>query len=835
MASRRVLVLVVLLALLGATPGFSLARQDASPEASPSASPGASPAAGPGDGPLDLAAMVLERGDLPSAYELASEGYADAEQFSVGYTGGAIPVEALEEVGFIRFYESQYYTADGAMLIRSYASEYATEEGAAGGFELLEDESGLEAGLQPGDELEDQAGPDVGADPKEVTVLSAAGFGNSIDTTFRVGNVIVGVAVETSGATEADAALAEDLAPVLFERAEAVTAGEAPEGVDLDLPPLLLPLDEVGQAANAGYLRASEVIDEAGEAGAGYIQSVGFGFPSDPTIPVAFVTAGVLEPDIDDVAAALEEIEASEIVTVLPFPEDSPRVPISELSVDGADAVVATRGSLLPGGFVDSARIAFAVEDRIGIVEVAGAATAAEAETTAIDLAERQAACLTTGDPCTDAPTTEELQTSTLRFFTGDPATPDAELPVGEGEVDRQAVFDEVWTTIKQNYVYRTGTENAFYVGLEGIDWGAVRAEYEPRALAAESDDAFYTVMAEMVAVLDDDHSRFLSPEEARQDDEANAGEATYTGIGAAVIRGLDPARSGTVLYVYPDSPAEAAGIQVRDRIVGIDGQPYTAEAFAALGDELAPPEAPEDTAATPAAGDADPTVQLTVVSPGEAPRDLSVGIGTGPALFSPVALRLDASPGIGYLQIPELSQPDMGQQIEEGLAAMLEEGELDGLIIDLRSNPGGYFDPVINQFVSGEVGRDYSRDGARRFRYIVSAGRLTEDLADVPLVVLVDNRSNSAAEIAAAVLQEKRGAQVVGVRSPGNVESVPTFDFSDGSRIYLAYTTFRVDGQDVEYTGVVPDVPITTEWTAYPESEDPHILAAAELLEGDG
>ena len=830
MTSRRILVLVILLVLVGASPGYSLARQDASPAASPSA--------GLGDGPLDLAAMVLEGGDLPEEYDLSDEAYADAEQFSWNYTGGAIPVEALEETGFIRFYQSQYFTTDGERLIRSYASEYESEEGAADGFALLEDESGFQASLAPGDELEDWPGPAVGEEPKETTVMNIAGFADSIDSTFRVGRVVVGVAVETSGTTEPDAALAEELAPVLFERVESVLAGEAPAGVDLDLPTALLPLDDVGVTTQAGYLRADEVLDAAGEEGAGYLKTVGVGFPSDPTTPVVFVTAGLLEPDVDDPAAVLAEVEASQLFSILPYPDDSPRLTIAAPEIEGAEEVVATRGSLLPGGFSDSARLVFAVEDRIGVIEVAGAATAAEAEATARDLAARQADCLATGDACTDGPTAEEIQTSALRFFRGEDAIPTTEVtPPADSEIDRQAVFNEVWSTVKTNYVYRTGTENAFYVGLEGLDWGAIRAEYEPRALAAESDDEFYTVIAEMVGRLDDDHSSYLTPEEARKDDAANAGEATFTGIGATVIENLDPARTGTVLFVFPGSPAEEAGIQIRDRILAVEGEPFRGERFSALVEERIPPAGVEVDTATPAASPAaggPPAVQMTVVSPGEEPRDLEVEVRTGPALFSPIAKRVDGSPGIGYLRIPELSQPDMGQQIESALSDMLEEGKLDGLIIDLRSNPGGYPDPAINQFVSGEVGNFYSRDGTQGQPYVVVAGDLFNDLADVPLVVLVDNRSNSAAEIAAAVLQDQGRAQVVGVRSPGNVEAVPAYDFSDGSRLYLAGALFRLPGQDVEFTGVVPDVSINAEWTAYPESEDPHILAAVELLEGD-
>ncbi|MBA2277811.1 MAG: hypothetical protein H0W06_08610, partial [Chloroflexia bacterium] len=461
MTIRRVLVTVVIAVLLAGSPALGMTRQDASPVASPIASPVASPVGGTDGAALDLAAMALDAGDLPPDYRLVSEAYASPELFSAQYTGGAVAVEELEATGFIRFYESRYASANGQQVVRSYASEYASDDGATGGFDLLEDESRF---LPPGAELEDQPGPEVGESPKETTVARIPGFVDGFDTTFRVGRVLVGVAVETNGTTAPDAALSEELAPALFDRVDAVLAGDAPAGVDFALPAALLPLTELGPTGQAGYLRAGEVLpDVEGEAadGSGYAQSASLGFPGDPTTPVVTVTTGVMgvpPSTFGDPETALANLDASTLLSILPVLTDSPRQPAPAPEIAGAEAVVASRAALLPGGFLDTARITFVVGDRIGVIEVAGAATAAEAETTARDLATRQAACLAAAEPCADVPTATEIQASALRAAGGiDAAATPAATPASDEEAARLALFGEVWTTVKRQYIYRTG------------------------------------------------------------------------------------------------------------------------------------------------------------------------------------------------------------------------------------------------------------------------------------------------------------------------------------------------------------------------------------------
>ncbi len=101
-----------------------------------------------------------------------------------------------------------------------------------------------------------------------------------------------------------------------------------------------------------------------------------------------------------------------------------------------------------------------------------------------------------------------------------------------------------------------------------------------------------------------------------------------------------------------------------------------------------------------------------------------------------------------------------------------------------------------------------------------------------MPLVVLVDEQSQSYAEVLAAALQARGRAKVVGKRSAGNTETIYSYNFPDKSRLWVAQEGYRLpDGTNLEGRGVIPDVNIDVDWTQYSLETDPHVLKAVELL----
>jgi C-terminal peptidase prc len=372
-------------------------------------------------------------------------------------------------------------------------------------------------------------------------------------------------------------------------------------------------------------------------------------------------------------------------------------------------------------------------------------------------------------------------------------------LPEGE----REAIFDDVWQTVKDNYLY---------ADFHGADWEALRTEYKPRVLGATSSTEFYNLLSEMVDKLDDEHSRYVSPQDAKEEDDLQSGENSYVGVG--ILSSYDE-NSALILVVFPDSPAERAGLQRRDRITHVDGVPFDPDANAIRG--------PEGT-----------DVRLTVKSPGESARVITLQRQAVQGKITASAKRLDAHPDIGYLVIPSLWADDMADQVEEKLEELLSGPELRGLIIDLRANEGGWrnvLTGILGQFVSGRVGSFYTQE--RQYPLSIDRGGLNARLRDLPVVVLVDDNTQSYAEVLSGALQASGRAKVVGVQSAGNTETVYPYDFDDGSRLWVAQEGFRLpDGTNLEGRGVVPDFVLDAMWTDYAESNDPHIVKAIELIE---
>jgi carboxyl-terminal processing protease len=363
--------------------------------------------------------------------------------------------------------------------------------------------------------------------------------------------------------------------------------------------------------------------------------------------------------------------------------------------------------------------------------------------------------------------------------------------------VTRQRIFQEVWSIIDTNYLY---------ADFGGVDWAAIRSEFEPRIAEAPSDEAFYQLISAMVGRLGDDHSRFLPPQAAQRQDALSSGREEHVGIGV-VYRDLG---DGLLLqHVFPGSPAERAGLRPRDRIVAINGALYSNE-------NLQGPEGSE--------------LRLTVVRPGEKSLDIVLNRARIEGRITPLARRMPGD--IGYLSITTLWVNDTDDQVSAALASITTPQPLRGLIVDLRSNPGGWrsvMTGILSHFTTGEVGTFTSRQSNSTLN-ISTAGR--PDLRGVPLVVLVDNNTASYAELIAAILQGHAGAVVIGMPTSGNTETIYSYELTGGARLWVAQEGFEMsDGSDLEGVGVQPDISILDDWTRFSEADDPGISAAVRLL----
>ena len=398
----------------------------------------------------------------------------------------------------------------------------------------------------------------------------------------------------------------------------------------------------------------------------------------------------------------------------------------------------------------------------------------------------------------TPAPTSAPTATPEPTALPEATATPSEPLTSEQ----RDQLFNDVWTTVNDNYLYPD---------FNGVDWEQVRRDFAPQVQAAVSDADFYTVLSAMVDKLNDDHSRFAPPEDARYEDAISSGTDTYVGIG---VLSVTETNAALVTLVFADSPAAEAGIERGDRIISVDGQPFTD--------------------VNQIRGEAGTTVQLTVRGPQAESRELTLTRRAIQGKITPSSRRLPNAPAIGYVLIPSLFADDMHTQVISQLAA-LKTGDvpLNGLILDLRSNGGGWrnvLQGILAQFTSGNVGDFFN--GGETSPLEIAPGAEFETYHRLPLVVLVDNASVSYAEVLAGALQYQ-GATVIGVPSQGNTETIYQYNFDDGSRLWVAQEGFKLpDGTDFEGVGVQPDIVVAEDWSNYSLPNDPAILQAIAVIQ---
>jgi carboxyl-terminal processing protease len=372
--------------------------------------------------------------------------------------------------------------------------------------------------------------------------------------------------------------------------------------------------------------------------------------------------------------------------------------------------------------------------------------------------------------------------------------------------------FQQLWQDVKDNYVY---------TDYNGHDWNAIGDKYRALINQGLSQDDFYTAMRDMIYELGDDHSRFESPDEVKQEEQDLAGQQDFVGIGA-LVQPLQDGNAGTIVAVFPNSPAAEAGLRLHDKVVAVDGGPWL----------------DETTGKSRTLGEAGTQVTVTIERPGEQAHDISF---TRRAVSGSLPIDYCIVPGtrIGYIYLPTFFDETIPDQVREALKKMTADGPLDGLILDNRMNAGGantVADPILGFFTSGVQGHFVDR-GANQSRPLDIKAEDINGSQTVPLAILVDLGTASYGEIFSGILRVAGRAKIVGQDTLGNVEVLHAFDFSDGSRAWIAAETFEPNGEANgiwERTGIIPDYYAPTRWDLFTEATDPALAKAVAVLQGN-
>jgi len=368
-------------------------------------------------------------------------------------------------------------------------------------------------------------------------------------------------------------------------------------------------------------------------------------------------------------------------------------------------------------------------------------------------------------------------------------------------------VFDEVTSRVSKVYLYPD---------FNGLDWPGLVTKTRLKVKNGLDTAAFYTLMDQLIQALNDDHSQFQSPSTVAALDSELAGHNDFVGVGIQFKPLVDKKRL-TVLSVFPDSPAEHAGLKAHDSILAVDGLPVV---------ENGQPyfwlvRGPQCSATI-----------LTVQSPDQDPRQVMLirsRITTTAAVESHLVKTTDGS-RIGYIFLPSFFDENIPGEVRKALE---DFGKLDGLIIDNRENAGGSSDivvPILSFFAHGNMGSSVTRHSNSPL--IIKADPINNS-QDVPLVVLVGVDTVSFGEIFSGILQDIGRAKIAGQTTLGNVELLHPYSFDDGSRIWIAEEHFvpAVSHADWEKDGIIPNVQAYADWDTFTFDNDPTIAAALKLL----
>lgn len=279
-------------------------------------------------------------------------------------------------------------------------------------------------------------------------------------------------------------------------------------------------------------------------------------------------------------------------------------------------------------------------------------------------------------------------------------------------------------------------------------------------------DDLVESAMPAILAKLDP-HSVYIPASEAKSSMEDLQG--SFSGVGVQFMIYKDTVR---VVKVIAGGPSEHVGVRAGDRIVAIDGKPFTGKV------------ATNDETRKRLKGAAETQVRLTIVRSGEAkPLNFTVTRGDVPVQSIDLSYMLDAE--TGYIRIRSFGETTYAEWLA-ALAELSQQG-LQRLIIDLRGNLGGYMAPAIqiaNEFLPKGRLIVYTKGRKSPREEYTSDGRGTYQT--MPLVLLVDESSASASEILAGAIQDNDRGTIVGRRTFGKGLVQVPIEFSDGSMLRL-------------------------------------------------
>lgn len=382
---------------------------------------------------------------------------------------------------------------------------------------------------------------------------------------------------------------------------------------------------------------------------------------------------------------------------------------------------------------------------------------------------------------------------------------------------DRQRIyFRQIWRTLRDWF---------YDARMNGRDWEAMRVKYEDTAAAATDSRAFDRVVAMLLGELNASHLSFLSTAWPKPwvDDTAEFHSTRHVGIRFDHGNGSGPLKVGSVI---PDSPAAlcAPPVKAGETVISVSGQPVDATV--------------PDTRFMN--GRMDREVTLTLQGMDGKQRDVTlkaipwtrVRQLAGDAIVKERRRRVEeASEGrLGYIHISKM-QWDEFEEFEREIHAA-GHGK-DGLIIDVRDNPGGFTtDHLLTILCQPHHATTIGRDGAAGY----PQDRMVYASWNKPIAVICNQQSFSNAEVFSHAIKTLKRGPLIGTATAGGVISTGTVPVLDAGSLRLPFRGWFIpDGdQDMELNGAAPDYPIDETPADQATGKDPQLSKAVEVLTGN-
>ncbi|MEK7462793.1 MAG: S41 family peptidase [Patescibacteria group bacterium] len=331
------------------------------------------------------------------------------------------------------------------------------------------------------------------------------------------------------------------------------------------------------------------------------------------------------------------------------------------------------------------------------------------------------------------------------------------------------------------------------------------------KGVELKDQDLVYGAIEGLVNSAGDPHTTFFKPDDSQKFVEDIQGE--FGGIGAEL-----GVKDDYVVVVAPleDTPASRGGIKAGDKILEVDGKPLL--------------KADVNAAVKKIRGEIGTTVVLTILSNGDkTTHEVSLVRGT---ITIPTLKWEIKNDNIAYVQLFSFNEKAPYLFYKTALAIML--GDMKGMVLDLRNNPGGYLEVAVNiagwffekdklivseQFRNGEETK-FTSNGTGAF-------------SDMPIVVLVNKGSASASEILAGALRDNRKIKLIGEKTFGKGTVQEMESLKDGSQIKMTIAKWVMpSGYIIEENGLVPDIEVKITEKDIEVKRDPQLERALEEVQ---